>query len=210
MSQETDREILDRYHHRFARVEPEIDDPPPFPARQQTSSVRSGRVGANVSVVLIFAIAIATAAVFLRSVPSDTPPGTSSSPASVDTTVGSDEAEIVVRVARGRPTPSGLDIAPILDGSTFVARLMTTSGDDVATWPLNTESGIPMRFPASTYRLVVWRIVTVDDVLTGARLTTPPLDRCSVDVELISGGVVSVTARFTSAAAPCQLDVITD
>jgi hypothetical protein len=132
------------------------------------------------------------------------PVGAASTPAPVSD--ASDEARLIVQAVRLRPPlPSGVTFGGILDTSVFEAQIATMDGDIRATWRVDKAAGEPNVLAAGAYRVSVWRYTVQDNVETGARTTSPPLDPCSIDLTLGGGTLVSVVARFPSGGGPCRI-----
>ena len=132
----------------------------------------------------------------------DAPPATGSAQASEGPTPeGTGPATIELLIVSQRPTPL---VGGILEPYTYLAQASTATAPGPI-WLTGLESSQHV-LAAGHYHLSVWRVLVSDSVETGARMTSPPIGLCSVDLPLTPSEVVIATATFGDlSAASCQL-----
>jgi hypothetical protein len=101
--------------------------------------------------------------------------------------------------------PPGIDCT-CPDFTSYVVRLTTTGGKEVASWNLRDPAGLEQVLDPGSYSVIVSRVVVADNVDTGARTTSAPLAQCSTDLSLAAGTTTSVTATFGLDAAACKFN----
>ena len=206
MAPSSDQEILARYRRRFAGIEPAVPGVPPFTlARRRRPSARL--LAVPVLAVLAFVmvgVPLITGQLSTAVLPSGSPSAsvaTSASPAAT----GPGELDLAVRLMP-LPEPSGVRIAPALLANAHFTAQLSASGRAVRTWPVTQGAAAHQSFDAGSYVLTVWRYSVVDSVDTGARVTSPPQDACSIDLTLDPSRPKSLVAVFPWAAGACQLE----
>ncbi len=108
-------------------------------------------------------------------------------------------------VVKPIPEPSGI-VCTCPDNSTYVARVFTAAGKEVATWNLRDPAGLEHSLEPGTYSLVVSRVFVTDNVDTGARTSSTPFSECSTDLTIAPSTTASLTAIFALGSSACELD----
>lgn len=207
MAPSSDHEILARYRRRFAGIERQVPGVPPFPVaprRRPTAALFVVPVLAAIALVAVGIPLLAgqRSATVVPSASPTTPIPTAASPAAT----GPSELDLAVRLTP-LPEPSGIVIAPAGLANAHFSAQLSASGRTIRTWPVTQGPAAHQSFDAGSYVLTVWRYSVVDNVDTGARVTSPPQDACSIDLTLDPSTPKSLLAVFPWAAGACRLEI---
>ncbi|MHB8960805.1 MAG: hypothetical protein ACYDAN_14430 [Candidatus Limnocylindrales bacterium] len=203
----TDQEILASYHRRFARIDHQIPDAPPFLRASQ------GR-----RLPRLLAVPVAALAVILvvlggpllagqRSqtvLPSVAPPPSPSPSAATPAPTGPSLLTVAV-IVEPKPEPSGIITTGLMPYTHFSARLVAMDGTVVSTWDVTMRQSSQQTVGSGTYRLSIWRYGVAVNVDTGANVTSAPVGECSASITLTPSEPESVVATFPYGGGPCQV-----